>query len=39
MQPAQHSQETAMWLTDLRNWLWDNFGWELIDWAEGDIRF
>ena len=26
-------------LTDLRNWLWDNFGWELIDWAEDDIRF
>ena len=36
--PAQHSQETAM-LTDLRNWLWDNFGWELIDWADDDIRF
>ena len=26
-------------LTTLRNWLWDNFGWELIDWADDDIRF
>lgn len=26
-------------LTVLRNWLWDNFGWELIDWADDDIRF
>ena len=26
-------------LTALRNWLWDNFGWELIDWADDDIRF
>jgi len=26
-------------LADLRNWLWDQFGWELIDWAEDDIRF
>jgi len=26
-------------LVVLRNWLWDNFGWELIDWADDDIRF
>ena len=31
--------EHPMWLTDLRNWLWDNFGFELIDWADDDIRF
>jgi len=22
-----------------RHWLWDNFGWELIDWADDEIRF
>ena len=26
-------------LTLLRQWLFDNFGWELIDWADDDIRF
>lgn len=26
-------------LCDLRKWLWLNFGWELIDWADDDIRF
>lgn len=31
--------EDTMHLTDLRNWLWDQFGWELIDWADDDIRF
>lgn len=23
----------------LRHWLWENFGWEIYDWAEDDIRF
>ena len=23
----------------LRHWLWDQFGWELIDWSDDDIRF
>lgn len=23
----------------LRHWLWDNFGWELYDWNDDDIRF
>ena len=26
-------------LLDLRHWLWANFGWELIDWADDEIRF
>ena len=23
----------------LRHWLWDNFGFDLYEWAEDDIRF
>ena len=26
-------------LLDLRRWLQVNFGWELIDWRDDDIRF
>lgn len=26
-------------LTVLRNWLWDNFGWELVEWHPDDLRF
>ena len=23
----------------LRHWLWDNFGWDIYDWRDDDIRF
>ena len=26
-------------LTDLRQFLWDNFGWDIYEWEEGDVRF
>jgi hypothetical protein len=27
-------------MTDaLRHWLWANFGWDIYDWADSDIRF
>ena len=26
-------------VADLRAWLWLIFGWDLIDWDEGDLRF
>ena len=31
--------DRRMEIVILRQWLWDNFGWELIDWADDDIRF
>lgn len=26
-------------MTALRDWLWINFGWDIYDWDEDDIRF
>ena len=26
-------------VTDLRQFLWDNFGWDIYEWEEGDVRF
>lgn len=26
-------------LLDLRDWLWDNFGWDIYEWKDDDIRF
>jgi len=23
----------------LRHWLWQNFGWDIYDWDDGDLRF
>lgn len=24
---------------DLRRWLWVNFGWDIYEWADEDLRF
>lgn len=26
-------------LSDLRHWLFANFGWDVYDWAEDEVRF
>lgn len=23
----------------LRHWLWQNFGWDIYEWDDGDLRF
>jgi hypothetical protein len=31
--------EGAMISAQLRSWLWANFGWDIYDWDDDDIRF
>ena len=39
-QPGEQFAESAnCCAAALRAWLWLNFGWDIYDWADGDIRF